>query len=188
VVDRIRRSRGYLAFQSRSCSEAAFWVRCAPPHRSSVSRPEIQESRSTCINRMTLLSLGSSSATLEPTSLKSLPGLPSPRFVPLRRNHHERPHIDRTPSPTGSAPRFSRPLSGFRDPWLRGLVSCRLRPWETRVFEDLRSAKIRTPLGAVTPLPFRLLPTVVEVLADSNADFPAHARARGPRRNHLTPG
>jgi len=45
------------------------------------------------------------------------------------------PCLAKFPGFAGSAHRFSQPLSGLADSWLCGLVSYRLRPWDSLVFE-----------------------------------------------------
>jgi hypothetical protein len=60
------------------------------------------------------------------TARRLAPGTPSLRFLTPLRCPSSQPHENgECPTPLGSAPRLSQPLSGLRQLKLRGFVSCR---------------------------------------------------------------
>jgi hypothetical protein len=116
----------------------------------------------------------------------------SSAFPSLRRHDRGRPVLAGLPTPAGSALRFSQPLSGFRHPRLHGLVSCRLRPWDSWPLESPPS-RIRAPFGAVTPLPLRTRERPLSAAGLSlrfqrraNSAPGEHARPKR-RRDHTSP-
>jgi len=74
--------------------------------------------------------LDSLSATPLPTEPAEA-DTPSTRFVVPSTQRPRAPRLVKTPAPTGPALGLSQSLSGLRNSRLHGLISCRLRPWDS---------------------------------------------------------